>query len=89
MRARLRGRAQSLDERIKQQEEVAAKLREALEKQEREISDLKDQQLELKKDATAAADLRITTMGRGPADDPGFFAASGAAATLDAGWARG
>src|SRR5262245_48646297 len=48
--------AQSLDERIKQQEEVAAKLREALEKQEREISELKDQQIELKKDATAAAE---------------------------------
>jgi hypothetical protein len=32
-----------------------------------------------------AAGLRITTMGRGPAEDPAFFAACGAAATVAAG----
>ena len=37
----------------------------------------------------AAAGLRITTMGRGPDEDPGFFAACGAAATVAAGMAGG
>jgi hypothetical protein len=31
----------------------------------------------------------VTTMGRGPAEDPGFFAACGAAATLAAGLVGG
>jgi hypothetical protein len=31
--------------------------------------------------ALDAARLTVTTMGRGPADDPGFFRAAGAAAT--------
>lgn len=35
------------------------------------------------------AGLRVTTMGRGPADDPVFFAAAGAAGTLAAGLLRG
>jgi hypothetical protein len=33
----------------------------------------------------ADAGLRVTTMGRAPADDPLFFAAAGAAGTLAAG----
>jgi hypothetical protein len=37
----------------------------------------------------AAAGLQVTTMGRGPAEDPGFFAACGAAATVAAGAAGG
>ena len=35
------------------------------------------------------AGLRITTMGRGPAEDPAFFAACGAAATVAAGMLGG
>ena len=36
-----------------------------------------------------AAGIGVTTMGRGPAEDPGFFAACGAAATLAAGLVGG
>ena len=32
----------------------------------------------------AAFDLRVTSMGRGPEDDPGFYAVAGAAGTAAA-----
>jgi len=35
-----------------------------------------------------AMDLRVTTMGRGPEDDPGFYAVAGAAGTAAAGMIR-
>jgi len=39
-------------------------------------------------DLLAQRDLRVTTMGRGPEDDPGFYAVAGAAGTVAAGLLR-